>query len=58
MFKDIPAWAKVAAAVVAVFIVLAILGPIITFLVKAIFGLALIALVLFFGYLGLQKLKS
>lgn len=58
MFKDIPAWAKVAAAVVAVLIVLAILGPIISFLVKAIFGLALIALVLFFGYLGLQKLKS
>lgn len=58
MFNEVPSWAKIVAAVVAVIIVLAILGPIISYLVKLIFGAVIAVLILGAGYYVLKKLKA
>lgn len=57
MFDNMPAWVKIALAVVLVLSVLAILGPVINFLVNLVLGLVLVVLVLGAGYIGWQKLK-
>ena len=55
MFDNMPGWAKILLAVSLTLIVLAILGPVIAFFVKLIFGLMLLVGLGFAAYALIQK---
>lgn len=55
-FKSLPAWAQILLAVVAVVIVLAVVGPLIKFLVDLVIGVVIAAVILGGGYFALVKL--
>lgn len=56
-FKSLPEWAQILLAVVVAIIVLAVLGPILSFLVDLVIGVVIAALVLGGGYLLAKKLN-
>lgn len=54
-FKSLPEWAQILLAVVGVIIVLAVLGPILSFLVDLVVGAVIAAVVLGGAYLLAKK---